>query len=122
MGFSLRDSIRLEEAVEEVNRVSKADGGRFTVVDLGKPDSRVRSTIIGLYWRVFAPLLAALYLGRRGLEVAKIYPTYRRHPRTSRLKSLISRYFGSVAVSERMLGGVVIVRALNPLKGRSPRA
>ena len=38
-GYSLRDAIGLRIAISEAHRVLRK-GGRFVIVDLGKPDSR----------------------------------------------------------------------------------
>lgn len=116
MGFSLRDSYNLEKAVAEVNRVSVGGGGKLAVVDLGKPDSRLLSGLLSLYWRVAAPLIAFIMLGRRGLEVSKIYTTYKRHPRTGRLLTILRQYFRDVVVREKMLGGVALVQAQYPMQ------
>src|SRR3972149_4371210 len=45
-GYSLRDSFSLVEAISEVHRVLK-NGGRFIIVDIGKPDNvLLRSFVI----------------------------------------------------------------------------
>jgi len=112
MGFALRDSQNLSEALKEIHRVIKNNGGKAAIVDLGKPDARIRRTLIAIYWRIIAPLIAFTALGRRGLEVSKIYTTYKRHPRTSQLKNLLAQHFHNVRVKEKMMGGVILIHAI----------
>jgi ubiquinone/menaquinone biosynthesis C-methylase UbiE len=116
MGFALRDSHNLGEAVEEIHRVTHDNGGKLAIVDLGKPDDRIRHILIAIYWRIIAPVIAFIMLGRRGLEVSKIYTTYRHHPRTSILKNLLEKYFSNVRVREKMMGGAILINAIKLAK------
>ncbi|MDJ0273534.1 MAG: class I SAM-dependent methyltransferase [Aigarchaeota archaeon] len=110
MGFSLRDAANMAKALSETRKILRK-GGRLLVVDLGKPANILKRIAIGVYWALLAPLLAALKLGKTGLEAAAIYLTYRRLPTNKELKSLLKTFFDTVEVGEKMLGGVVIIRA-----------
>ena len=56
-GYSLRDAIGLRIAISEAHRVLRK-GGRFVIVDLGKPDSRFVRAGVGFYIRFILPLMA----------------------------------------------------------------
>ncbi|MEM4415467.1 MAG: class I SAM-dependent methyltransferase, partial [Candidatus Caldarchaeum sp.] len=110
MGFALRDAANMAKALSETRKILRK-GGRLLVVDLGKPANILKGIAIGVYWALLAPLLAALKLGKTGLEAAAIYLTYRRLPTNKELKSLLKTFFDTVEVGEKMLGGVVVIRA-----------
>jgi demethylmenaquinone methyltransferase/2-methoxy-6-polyprenyl-1,4-benzoquinol methylase len=109
-GFALRDAYNLEAALQEAARVL-APSGRLGIVDLGKPDSRVKRALVGLYWRVLAPLIATLFMGLKGLGYRAIYTTYRRLPTNAELRELLAVEFPDLKVGYRLLEGVVIIRA-----------
>lgn len=108
--FALRDAMDLEKGLGEVARVLK-DGGLLTVLDLAKPDSLFKRTLITFYWTVVAPLAALLKLGRKGAIVVKILSTYLHLPPTSKLKEIYSRFFEKVELEEMFMGGVIILKA-----------
>lgn len=108
--FSLRDSIDLERALGEVWRVLR-NRGMLLVLDLAKPDSPIKRTMIKLYWMIIAPLAAVIRLGRKGAVAFLIHLTYTLHPTTSKLVEIYRRFFGDVWVEERFMGGIMILRA-----------
>jgi demethylmenaquinone methyltransferase/2-methoxy-6-polyprenyl-1,4-benzoquinol methylase len=110
MGFSLRDASNMAKALSEIRKILRK-GGRLLVVDLGKPANILKRFAIGVYWALVAPVLASFKLGKTGLEAAAIYRTYRRLPTNTELKSLLKMFFETVEVREKILGGVVVVRA-----------
>ncbi|MEM4294933.1 MAG: class I SAM-dependent methyltransferase [Candidatus Caldarchaeum sp.] len=107
MGFSLRDARDMKKALDEVRRVMTSNG-KLVVVDLGKPDNRLKNIAISLYWRTVAPLLAFLRVGLPGLKVYSIHKTYVKLPKNSEFKSLLKTFFRHVEVEERMMGGTLI--------------
>ncbi len=114
-GFSFRDAQNYRVAVEEIGRVLKKDGGRFLIVDIGKPDNRILKWLIGLYFRFIAGFLAALFLGRKGFVFSKIYPTYRKYPSISRIRDILQEQFKDATIETKMMGGAIIAVAKNPL-------
>ncbi|MEM4560221.1 MAG: class I SAM-dependent methyltransferase [Candidatus Caldarchaeum sp.] len=121
MGFSLRDARDMKKALNELRRVMTSNG-RLVVVDLGKPDNRLKKHAASLYWRTVAPLLAFLRVGRPGLKVYSIHKTYVRLPRNSEFKALLKTFFSHVEVEERMMGCALIALSRKPEKPLNQRA
>ncbi len=113
--FALRDSKDMAKALREFGRVLKKDG-KFLLLDLGKPKNILARLLYGIYWRIFAPTLAVIRLGAKGRLAAEIYPTYRKLPTNDELRELLSRFFLDVRLRERFLGGVIIIKAFNPIE------
>ena len=108
-GFSIRDAKDLKAALEQINRLLKPNG-RFLIVDLSKPDSPVRSGLISIYWRIFAPLIASLSVGKLGWKFAALSKTYRRLPKISEFIHLAEAGGFEITRSEfSMLGGVSVL-------------
>ncbi len=109
-GYSLRDAISLRIAISEVHRVLKK-GGRFVIVDLGKPDDPLIRAGVSFYLRVILPIIALVAGGRLGLKFAALYDTYKLWPQNAQLKSLLLEKFSRVEFDTGMMGGAVIVAA-----------
>ena len=109
-GYSLRDAIRLKDAISEMHRVLKT-GGRLVIVDLGKPDNSVIRLFNGLYLKYFLGILAFAAAGRAGLRFRTLYGTFLRWPRNSELDSLLRSMFSRVEFERAMMGGAVIIAA-----------
>ena len=107
-GFSLRDARDLVTAVEEVRRVT-ASGGRFAFCDLGKPDSFLKAVALGAYIRVGVPTIGAITGGYAGTKFKSLFDTYVLTLKNGVLSSLLRRYFSSVEMRERQLGGSIEV-------------
>jgi len=108
-GFSLRDSQDLETALTEIRRAMHA-GGRFAFCDLGKPASRMKAALVGAYILVAPPLIGFLTGGRSGLKFGSLHGTYKLVLDNRSLGRLLSRYFGSVGITQRQMGGSIVVR------------
>lgn len=109
-GYSLRDAINLRIAISEIHRVLKK-GGRFVIVDLGKPDKYVARAGVSFYLRCILPIIAFLAGGRLGLKFATLYGTYKRWPQNKRLESLLLEKFARVEFEKDLMGGAIIVAA-----------
>ncbi len=109
-GYSLRDAISLRTAISEIHRVLKK-GGRFVIVDLGKPDNPLVRAGVSFYLRAILPVIALLVGGRLGLKFAALYDTYKLWPQNKKLESLLFEKFERVELDTGMMGGAVIVAA-----------
>lgn len=109
-GYCLRDAISLRTAISEIHRVLKK-GGRFVLVDLGKPDNPVIRAGVSFYLRAVLPVIAVIAGGRLGLKFAALYDTYKLWPQNKKLESLLLEKFERVEFETGMLGGAVIVAA-----------
>lgn len=109
-GYSLRDAISLRTAISEIHRVLKK-GGRFVIVDLGKPDNPLIRMGVSFYLRAFLPIIAMVAGGKLGLKFAALYDTYRLWPQNKKLESLLLEKFTRVEFDTGMMGGAVIVAA-----------
>ena len=109
-GYSLRDAINLRVAISEIHRVLKK-GGRFVIVDLGKPDEAFTRIGVSFYLRVILPIIALIAGGRLGLKFATLYGTYKRWPKNKKLESLLLEKFSKVDFEKDLMGGAIIVGA-----------
>ncbi len=109
-GYSLRDAINLRIAISEIHRVLKK-GGRFVIVDLGKPDNPVLRVGVSFYLRAVLPMLAVIGGGKLGLKFATLYGTYKLWPQNKKLESLLLERFSRVEFEKGMLGGAIMVAA-----------
>ena len=109
-GYSLRDAINLRIAIAEIHRVLKK-GGRFVIVDLGKPDGVIVRFGVSFYLRLILPIVALAAGGKLGLKFAKLYGTYKRWPKNKKLESLLLEKFSKVDFDKDLMGGAIMVAA-----------
>jgi demethylmenaquinone methyltransferase / 2-methoxy-6-polyprenyl-1,4-benzoquinol methylase len=108
-GFSLRDARNLSLALGQIKSLLKP-GGKFLIVDLEKPDSANKRSLIAIYWRLAAPAIAFLSSGRLGLKFAALSKTYNRLPKISEFLRLSKESGFEVSSNEiSMLGGAGII-------------
>ena len=109
-GYSLRDAINLRIAISEIHRVLKK-GGRFVIVDLGKPDEAFIRFGVSFYLRTILPILALIAGGKLGLKFATLYGTYKRWPQNKKLEELLLEKFSRVEFEKDLMGGAIMVAA-----------
>ena len=109
-GYSLRDAINLRIAISEIHRVLKK-GGRFVIVDLGKPDETFIRLGVSFYLRAILPILALIAGGKLGLKFATLYGTYKRWPQNRKLEELLLEKFSRVEFEKDLMGGAIMVAA-----------
>jgi len=109
-GYSLRDAINLRIAISEIHRVLKK-GGRFVIVDLGKPDEPLIRAGVSFYLRVILPIIALIAGGKLGLKFATLYGTYKRWPQNKKLESMLLEKFSKVEFEKDLMGGAIMVAA-----------
>jgi demethylmenaquinone methyltransferase/2-methoxy-6-polyprenyl-1,4-benzoquinol methylase len=108
-GFAIRDAKNLSRALEEINKLLNPSG-MFLIVDLAKPDSRLKISMIAFYWRVIAPAIAFLAAGRLGLKFGDLAKTFHRLPKNSELLALARKSgFGISNAEYPMIGGACIL-------------
>ncbi len=109
-GYSLRDAINLRIAISEIHRVLKK-GGRFVIVDLGKPDEPLIRFGVSFYLRLILPIIALAAGGKLGLKFATLYGTYKRWPKNKKLESMLLEKFSKVEFDKDLMGGAIMVAA-----------
>ncbi|HYY40752.1 MAG TPA: class I SAM-dependent methyltransferase [Nitrososphaera sp.] len=109
-GYSLRDSIDLQQAIAEMHRVLKNDG-RLVIIDLGKPDNRILRGMVSIYLKYFLEIFAYLAAGTSGLKFKTLYGTYVRWPKNSELEYMLREKFSYVQFDRGLMGGAVIIAA-----------
>ncbi len=109
-GYSLRDAISLRIAISEIHRILKR-GGRFVIVDLGKPDNILIRSGVSIYLSTILPIMAILGGGRLGLKFATLYGTYKLWPQNKNLECMLLEKFSKVIFKKSMIGGAIMVTA-----------
>jgi demethylmenaquinone methyltransferase/2-methoxy-6-polyprenyl-1,4-benzoquinol methylase len=109
-GYSLRDAISLKIAISEIHRVLKK-GGRFVIVDLGKPDNSFLRFGVSFYLRMILPIIATMAAGKLGFKFGTLYGTYKLWPQNKKLESLLLEKFSKVEFEKGMMGGAIMVAA-----------
>ena len=109
-GYSLRDAINLRIAISEIHRVLK-NGGRFVIVDLGKPDQVIIRLGMSFYLRIILPVLALIAGGKLGLKFGTLYGTFKRWPQNKDLEKLLREKFSRVEFEKDLMGGAIMVAA-----------
>jgi demethylmenaquinone methyltransferase / 2-methoxy-6-polyprenyl-1,4-benzoquinol methylase len=109
-GYSLRDAIVLDIAIEEIHRVLKKDG-RLVIVDLGKPDNFIFRILVSAYLKYFLAILAFSVAGKKGIPFKTLYGTFLRWPKNKDLNNMLSKSFSKVEFKTKLLGGSIVVVA-----------
>ena len=109
-GYSLRDAISLKTAISEIHRVLKK-GGKWIIVDLGKPDEAIARFGVSFYLKLILPIVAYSAAGRLGLKFATLYETYKLWPQNKKLESMLLEKFTSVEFEKELMGGAIMVTA-----------
>ena len=109
-GYSFRDALMMSIAISEFHRVLRPLG-KLIIVDIGKPDNAFNRIAISFYLKYIMSVLAFFTAGSIGLKFRAIYGTYKRLPRNSELKRMLSKKFTKVKFETRMSGGAVIIAA-----------
>ena len=109
-GYSLRDAIELDDAIDELYRVLKIDG-RLVIVDLGKPDNIIIRLFISMYLKYFLALLAFSIVGKKGIPFRTLYGTFLRWPKNNDLNRILSKNFSKIEFKKKLFGGAIVVVA-----------
>ena len=100
-GYSLRDAIELEKAIAEFHRILK-NGGRFIIIDLGKPDNILIRFGVALYLKYILKILAYIVAGKKGLQFKTLYGTFLKWPQNKKMLQLLSDKFKKVEFIKKL--------------------
>ena len=107
--YALRDSLDKETSFSEAHRVLD-EGGKFLLVDIGKPSNFILRGGMSMYMRLMVPLIGALAGGSRSNNPWSIlFDTFKLLPTNSDLLTLVTGVFGFAEMNELSLGGLVIL-------------
>jgi len=110
--YALRDTPDKQKAIDEVSQVM-SPGGRFMMVDIGKPDNPVIEWFMSIYMKHIVPVLAGLATGY-GLfnnPWSLLYKTYRLLPSNRTLGSMLGKRLERVRVHESVFGAIIVAEA-----------
>lgn len=110
--FAFRDSLDMRRSVSEYSCVCTGKGS-FAIVDIAKPNNRLKRFGATFYMRYVMPLVARIVVrGRiKGNPWRMIVPTYLSLPTTKVIVSMMKEKFVIVELKEFLLGGVVVITA-----------
>ena len=112
--YALRDSLYKPLVVREACD-ALADGGRFLLIDIGKPDNRLIRGFMSFYMRCFVPVMAGLAAGYGYRNPwSKLYDTYERLPPNKGLMAIIENHLEDVNRLNKILGALIIVWGAKP--------
>jgi len=109
-GYSLRDAISLKTAISEIHRVLK-NGGKWIIVDLGKPDESIARFGVSFYLKLILPIVAFAAGGRLGLKFAALHKTYKLWPKNKKLQAMLLEKFSNIEFEKDMMGGAIMITA-----------
>ena len=109
--YALRDSTDKVGVLREVDRTLRG-GGRFLIVDIGKPRNQLIRGLFSLYMRYGVPLLGGLAGGYGYRNPWRLlYKTYELLPLNGELLNTLRTIFGSAKLEEQALGGLIVAIA-----------
>ena len=112
--YALRDTLDKPRAISEMESVT-APGGRFLLIDIGKPDNPVFQGFMGLYMQFIVPIMGGLTAGYGYRNPwSMLYKTYDLLPSNNALKGLLYRQWEKVEMHESMFGAIVVAVGTKP--------
>jgi len=111
VSYALRDSADKVRVLREVSRALRG-GGRFLVIDIGKPNNPLVRGFFSLYMRYGVPILGGLASGHGYKNPWSIlYKTYEQLPTNQGLLDMLKTVFNSARLEEHAFGGLIIAVA-----------
>jgi ubiquinone/menaquinone biosynthesis C-methylase UbiE len=110
--FAFRDARNRRVAIDEFYRVC-AEDGIFAVVDLGKPENRLKRALISIWVHYLTPIIARVSMSGNipGNPWRLIFPTYQALGSNREVVSALGKRFSRVIITEFALGGMIVVLA-----------
>jgi len=114
--YALRDSLYKPLVIKEACD-ALAPGGRFLLVDIGKPDNRVIRGFMSFYMRCLVPVMAGLTAGYGFRNPwSKLHDTYERLPPNKGLMAIIENHLVEVYKMDTVFGALIITWGTKPSK------
>lgn len=111
--YALRDSLDKPRAISEACNTIRP-GGRFLLIDIGKPDNPVICGFMSVFMRFFVPVLGGLVAGYGYRNPwSKLYLTFAKLPPNDVLVSIVEKNVRVVDRIEKILGALVIILGVN---------
>jgi demethylmenaquinone methyltransferase/2-methoxy-6-polyprenyl-1,4-benzoquinol methylase len=112
--YALRDSLYKPLVIKEACD-TLAIGGKFLLIDIGKPDNRIIQGFMSFYMRYFVPVMGGLTAGYGYSNPwSKLYNTFEKLPPNKKLKEIVETHLADVGVVEKILGALVIISGTKP--------
>ncbi len=107
--YALRDSLDKETSFKETHRVL-GEGGKFLLVDIGKPDNFILRSGMSAYMRLMVPLIGGLASrGRPNNPWSILFDTFKLLPLNGGLLKMVTKVYGYAEMNELSFGGLVIL-------------
>ena len=105
--YALRDSLYKPLVIKEACD-SLATGGKFLLIDIGKPDNRIIQGFMSFYMRYFVPIMGGLTAGYGYRNPwSKLYNTFEKLPPNKSLTAIVETHLADVGLVEKILGALV---------------
>jgi demethylmenaquinone methyltransferase/2-methoxy-6-polyprenyl-1,4-benzoquinol methylase len=112
--YALRDSLYKPLVIMEACDALAA-GGRFLLIDIGKPDNRVIRGFMSIYMRYFVPVIAGLTTGYGYRNPwGRLYDTYERLPPNKELMGIVENHLVEVYKMDTVFGALIIMWGTKP--------
>lgn len=112
--YALRDSLYKPLVIKEACD-TLATGGKFLLIDVGKPDNRIIQGFMSVYMRYFVPVIGGLTAGYGYRNPwSKLYKTFEKLPPNKNLMAIVETHLVDVGLVEKILGAFVIIWGTKP--------
>jgi demethylmenaquinone methyltransferase/2-methoxy-6-polyprenyl-1,4-benzoquinol methylase len=107
--YAIRDSIDKPQAISEACNTLNS-GGKFLLIDIGKPDNPIIRGFMSIYMKYIVPVLGGLIAGYGYRNPwSKLYLTYSKLPPNNDLILIISRNIKVTEQIKKIFGALIIV-------------
>lgn len=114
--YALRDSLYKPLVIKEACD-TLATGGKFLLIDVGKPDNRIIQGFMSFYMRYFVPVMSGLTAGRGYKNPwSKLYNTFEKLPPNRNLTAIVETHLVDVDRVEIILGAFLIIWGTKPAR------
>lgn len=107
--FALRDSLNKPLAINEACEVISL-GGKFLLIDIGKPDNVVLQAFMSVFMKYIIPILGGLTAGYGHRNPWRtLFNTFKKLPSNKVLVSIIESNIRVIDRDERILGALLLI-------------